>query len=777
MRLARVAFLTSISAVALGLASGAMAQDAASPSAQPDAGQVSGIADIVVTAQRRSERLQDVPVSVTAISADALKDRGLNDASQLTLAAPSMQLGKDNTFTIRGIGTLAFAGTIDSSVATAIDEVNIGRPLASSPIFFDISQVEVLNGPQGLLFGKNASAGLVNIRSTDPVIGKFGGSFDLEGDSRPRPGDDGQGVIARSALNIPVSENSALRIAGVYSYQDPLTQHVGGIGNRYDGALRQYGVRAKYLWKPTDALTVRLQGDYAESHGISGYYDSTYRELADGSVDTAALAADDVQPGTQNLVHASDAPEYRDLKNGGAQAKVSYEFGNGMELSNIFAWRFYDLDQQVDADATGQDGANVNHNISSYNQYSNELRLALPAGNRLSGQMGVFWFHSTLNTYLNIAGSNFVPSFLLPSYPFCVGSNLGAPCTVSNDYFLGIDKDYTLDTDSYAAFGQLTYALTDKLKLIAGGRVTHDKIGIDLVQNQLNYFVPLAISGSFDQSYSNTDFSWRGGAQYNFDRDVMVYASFARGYKGPGFNDTAPAADPDLRIKPETSYTAEVGFKGSFLNRHLIVDVSAFHTKFRNYQSQSFDSDLRTYVISNAASLTSKGVEMNVTAKPFAGLTLHANATVLDSKFGDFPGVQCYPGQSGCASDGTFNAKGMTAPSSPKFTSTIGARYEQPVGNLTAFVAGDWYHRSSMNFLVSHAPGAQVDAIDIFGASIGVTGDHWRASLFCKNCTNKVNPNFIDLESGDQSAGLASYIQTFGYNSVRTVGVQLGFDF
>ncbi|WP_260929602.1 TonB-dependent receptor [Novosphingobium sp. 9] len=769
--------MTSISAAALGFASGAMAQQAA-PSATPSADENTGIADIVVTAQRRSERLQDVPVSVTAISADALKDRGLNDASQLTLAAPSMQLGKDNTFTIRGIGTLAFAGTIDSSVATAIDEVNIGRPLASSPIFFDISQVEVLNGPQGLLFGKNASAGLVNIRSTDPVLGKFGGSFDLEGDSRPRPGSDGQGVIARSALNIPVSENSALRIAGVYSYQDPLTQHVGGIGNRYDGALRQYGVRAKYLWEPTDALTIRLQGDYAESHGISGYYDSTYRELADGSIDAAPLAADGVVPSDKNLVHASDAPEYRDLKNGGAQAKVAYVLGNGMELSNIFAWRFYDLDQQIDADSTGQDGANVNHNISSYNQYSNELRLALPAGNRLSGQMGLFWFHSTLNTYLNIAGSNFVPSFLLPTYPFCVGADVSAPCTSSNDYFLGIDKDYTLDTDSYAAFGQLTYELTDKLKLIAGGRVTHDKISIDLAQNQLSYFVPLAITGTFDQSYAHTDFSWRGGAQYNFTRDTMLYASYARGYKGPGFNDTAPVADADLRIKPETSHTLEVGFKGSFLNRHLVIDLSAFHTKFRNYQSQSFDSTLRTFLISNAASLTSKGVEVDVTAKPFEGLTLHGNATLLDAKFGDFPGVQCYAGQGGCSSDGTFNAKGMTAPSSPKFTSTLGARYEHPVGgDLTAFVAGDWYHRSSIYYLVNHAPGAMLDAVDIFGASIGVRGDHWKFSVFCKNCTNKLMPNSIDLESGDQAAGKSSYLQTFGYNSVRTIGVQLGFDF
>jgi iron complex outermembrane receptor protein len=775
-----------LTALACAGASPAAAQSSgptATPASAP-AGPDEGIADIVVTAQRRPERLQNVPVSVTALTSDALVARGLNDQTQITLAVPSLQLGKENNFTVRGIGTLAFAGTIDTSVAQSLDDINIGRPLAAPPLFYDVAQVEVLNGPQGLLFGKNASAGLVNIRTTQPKIGALGASFGLEADSRPRPGSDGSGVIARSALNLPVSDDAALRIASVYSFQDALTRHVGGRAP-YEDNLHQYGVRAKYDYLPSVGLYLRVQGDYNESHGISGFYDGTFRGIAAGSVNTGPLAADGVIPGDRNLLAAADAQAYRDLKNGGAQATIGYQFANGINISNIAGWRFYDIDQQIDGDTTGQNAANLNHNVTHYDQFSNELRVALPEGDRLTGQAGLFYFHSKIDTFLEIGGDNFFPPFLLPQFPFCVGAAVkaGPPpaCNVSNDFFLGIDKTIVQKTDSYAAFGQLTYALTDKLHLIGGARVTRDEIAIDLRQNQLrNYFAPFASRNSYDQAFKNTDFSYRVGAQYNFAPAIMAYATYARGYKGPGFNDVGITANSDLAILPETSKSFEAGLKSTFFNRRLVFNISAFHTKFSNYQTQSFDPVVRTFIVANGASLTSQGIEINTTARLLRGLTLNGAATFLDSKFDNFAGAQCYPGQPtpSCAATGSFNAGGLQSPSAPKFTSTIDATYETPIAEgISGFISGNWYHRSSINFLVNRAPGAQVDPIDIFGGNLGVRGDHWRAALFCKNCSNKIYPNYVDLESGDSIGGLASYVQTLGYNSVRTIGLQFGFDF
>lgn len=210
--------------------------------------------DIIVTAQRRSESLQRVPVSLTAVSGDTIANRNLNDLTQVARAAPTLQVGIDNTFAVRGVGTLSFAGTIDSSVALAIDEVNLGRPLLNSPLLNDLQRVEVLNGPQGLLFGKNASAGLLNIVTTRPAIGEYSSVTNIEVAARA-PGADrnAPSIIVRETINVPVSANSALRVSGLYSYQEPGTTYVGrpNPGTRHDLNLRTYRSRASICFRRT----------------------------------------------------------------------------------------------------------------------------------------------------------------------------------------------------------------------------------------------------------------------------------------------------------------------------------------------------------------------------------------------------------------------------------------------------------------------------------------------------------------------------------------------
>jgi iron complex outermembrane receptor protein len=747
-----------------------------------------GVTDIVVTAQRRAERLQDVPVSVTALGGDSLKSRNLNDLTQVALAAPSLQVGNDNSFAIRGVGTQAFATTIDSSVATALDDVNLGRPFLTQGLFNDVERVEVLNGPQGLLFGKNASAGLLNVVSTRPKLGSFGSETNLELNNRSTPGSDTEAwsVIARQTVNIPVGDTAALRINGTYSVEEPGTNFVGTGGVRNDLDRKQYGVRAKYLQEITPELELYVIGEYAESHGVAGIYDRTYRELGEGSVNAAPLAASGIVPGDKNFTFAGDGGYWRDLKLGGAQASLSYTADSGLVVSNIFAWKFYNFDAQLDTDFTNSNGADINYSHADYDQFSNELRVALPAGNRLTGQAGLYYFHSTIDQRSQIAGNNYLPDFLLPTFPFCVGAAAvpGAfppTCSVSNDYFLGRDNSYRMKTDSYAAFGQLTYALTDALKFFAGGRVTRDEISIDLDQNRGAYFVTLGVPGEIAQSYGHTDFSWRTGGQYQVARDAMIYASYGRGYKGPGFNDTGATATTSLLVKPEKSNTAEIGAKTSWFNRRLVVNASLFHTKFKNYQTQSLDTQLQSFVVQNAASVISKGVELTVNANPFRGLSINGSATFLSSKFKDFAGAECYPGQTdaSCATSGSFNAGGKRTPTAPKFTSSLQASYEfQTDGAVHPFIEGNWYHRTPINYLINQAPGATVPTTDLIGASAGVRIDNgMRLSIFCKNCTNEYNPNFIGLDSGDAISGIATYQQQFGFDSVRTIGANIQFRF
>lgn len=751
--------------------------------------------DIVVTAQRRSESIQRVPVSLTAVSEETIRSQNLNDLTQVSRAAPSLQVGVDNSFAVRGVGTLAFAGTIDSSVALAIDEVNLGRPLLNSPMLNDIARVEVLNGPQGLLFGKNASAGLLSIVTTRPKLGEYSSSTNIELASRSTPGADrtAPGLILREVINVPVTANSALRVSGLYSYQEPGTTYVGtpAPGTRHDLNARSYSLKGKYLAELGDNLTFYAIGDYNENHGIAGLGDNTYRQVAPDSTNLRPLATDGIAPGRENLLFGGDANQFRDIKTGGAQAQVSYALDSGIEISNLFAWRFYTQDQSLDGDYLTGNGLNINASQSRYDQFSNELRVALPAENRLSGQAGLYWFKSKLDTARQLAGNSYTPASTLAGFPFCVGSIVAAPCARTNLAQVGSDRDYVLNTESYAAFGQLTYELVDGLKLIAGGRVTHDKIDLDLTQNQSNYFQTLSgPRGTFTSSYDNTDFSWKLGAQYQAMPTVMFYGFYGRGYKGPGFNDSFPAATADVVVREETSKTAEIGVKSSFLDRRLTINVSAFHTKFDNFQVQSFDPNLATFLVQNAAAVTSKGIEASVIAAPFQGLTINSSLSLLSSKFDRFLGAQCYPTQTtmGCsATVTTFDASGLRLPAAPKFTSTVQVQYEVPTsGNVRPFIQGNWYHRSSINYVVNQAPGAGLGAIDIFGASIGAKiGDQLRISLFCKNCTNKINPTAIGIDSGDANSRSArgaatpklSYTQQFGLDSVRSFGLNLGFDF
>jgi iron complex outermembrane receptor protein len=755
--------------------------------------------EIIVTAQRRSESLQRVPVSVTALSRETLLSRNLNDLTQVARAAPSLQIGQDNTFAVRGVGTLSFAGTVDSSVALSLDEVNLGRPLLNSPLLNDLERVEVLNGPQGLLFGKNASAGLLNIITARPVIGEYSSTTNIELASRETPGADrnAPSAIVRETLNIPVSATSALRVSGLYSYQEPGTTYVGrpNVGTRHDLNAKSYSVKAKYLATLGDAFEFYAIADYNENHGIAGIHDNTYRAVDPNTVSLVPLANDGITPGEENLRFGGDADQFKDIKTGGAQAKLSYQLDSGLEISNLAAWRFYDQNQSLDADYLSANGFNLSATQAKYNQYSNELCVALPSANRLSGQAGLYYFQSTLDLSRQQGGNSYTAGAALSAYPFCVGAvpvpGAGAPvCAVNNSVVQGSDVSYTLDTKSYAGFGQLTFDVTDAFKLIAGGRVTRDEIDIDLIQNQRNYFTRLAgPRGVFASSYGNTDFSWKLGAQYQATSTIMAYGFYGRGYKGPGFNDAFPTATSDVVVREESSKSAEIGIKSSFFERRLTVNISGFHSKFSNFQVQSFNPSTVSFQVQNAGKVTSKGLEATVIAAPFQGLTINASASLLSSKFDSFVGAQCYPTQTtlGCSAAVTrFDAAGLTLPAAPKFTSSLQAVYEfNSGGEVQPFIQGDWYHRSSIFYLVNRAPGASVGQIDIFGGSVGATIGGVRVALFCKNCTNKINPTFVGVDSGDanarnargQAAPKLSYTQQFGLDSVRTVGLNLGFRF
>ncbi|MBF9151924.1 TonB-dependent receptor [Novosphingobium jiangmenense] len=749
--------------------------------------------EIIVTAQRRSENVLKVPVSVTVVGAEQLIQRGANDLSAVTRLAPSLQVQQDNTFSVRGVGTATFANTVEASVSQVIDDVVLGNREFGSNAFYDIARVEVLNGPQGLLFGKNASAGLVNITTNKPKLGEMSVSADGELLQRYRPGKDGTGYQLRSTVNVPVGDKAALRVNAIYSDQDPVTVSNVNPAVRNDLGLTNLGLRAKFLYEPTEALSVYLIGDYNRQRGVTGRYDITFREFGPGS----QYPAFGLVAGRENFNFAAEAPNYRDSDTGGLQANVNLKFANGMELTSISAWKTAKTNFQFDSDETPFNFFSYNGADQKYDQYSQELRLALPTGNALSGQFGLYYYRSVSSSVGFRGGNTGIPDFILRGFPFCIGATVtqGPPpaCGVSNTSFLGQDFQYRLQNDSYAGFGQLSYQLSDTFKLTAGARLTYEKAQINLRENFGQYFVTLGVKNNVtNQTTDATDLSYKVGFDWQATPDLMVYGFYGEGFKGPGFSNTAPAPNADLAVRPEISRGGELGIKGKALDGALTFSLSGFYTKFYDLQVQAFVQALRTFVLGNAATATTKGIDFSFQARPFEGLTLSGSASYADATFDDYPGAQCYPTQTtgGCKADinsslpgfvGTFNAKGYQLPLSSKFTATLSAEYAAPITEgLEAQFGVGYYHRSPLSAGIG-AP-FTIPTWDTIDLRAGVKAENWNISLFCKNCTNEIRPISIGSDGGDANpVGVAPPVltlnQRFSFESVRTIGVRAGINF
>lgn len=762
------AYLIGVSAAALaGGFSHApvMAQDMAPPqAASAQARQSSSdsqVGDIIVTAQRVAQPMQRVPVAVQAVSGDELEARKLNDLTQMALSVPSLGTGTDNSYALRGVGSLIFSPNVDSSVGISIDEVSLGIPVYMNEFAFeDVARVEVLMGPQGLLFGRNSSAGLLNVVSQRPVFGEFSGRVYAEQDYRDTLPGKKWGTVLKGTVNLPISSIAALRINAIYSDQDALTRLVA---RRNVGKFQPYqhraGIRAKLLVEPTDDLSFYVVADYAEKHGIGGSFDRTHRQFGPGSITQIFATRDGVTAGPDNFDFGTSSL-FQDLKTGGVSATLAYDISDRLTISNIAAYRGVKFAGNFDGDYTSSDGVDVGLLDFRYDQYSNELRLSLNPGGLIDGQAGLYYFGSRLDRSQVVGAAAF---------------GVAGPFDSYTNPLIGQDVVGRLTGDSYAAFGQMNVHATDALTLIAGGRVTRDKLRYRVTQNTKFYPVALGVRNfSADQTVRNTDFSWKLGAQYQATPDVMAYATYGKGYKGPTFNDSATIAGQDLAVGPETAKSLELGVKTTLLDRKLRLNVAAFRQLFDGFQVQGFDSRANSYFTANGANVKSQGIEIQAEARPTRALTITAAATILDAKFRSFTTDRCYPGQTPCAANGTTDSTGNRTPSSARFTSTIGAAYTVPVSaDANLVLSGDYYHRSSVYFSTNNNPTTRLGGIDILGASLALNvGDRFNFSIFCKNCTDKKFPLYIEQDSIDGVvANTNSTLQSWGYNSVRTIGV------
>ena len=738
-----------------------LALSAGVASAQTPTRDSTAIEEIVVTAQKRSENLQDVPVSVTALTSDALAARGVNNVLALNNLAPGMRISAADAAAnpkiyIRGVGLSDFNPNASSGVGVYVDGVYIGSPLAQMAGFFDLAQVEVLRGPQGTLYGRNTNGGAINITTKRPSQ-TFGADASLEYGSF-------NAVTADLGVGGPiVADKLAFRVAAQYVKDDGYTF------NRVTGhdlnAADHWAGRLSLLYTPNQDFELLTQVNRYVNRG-----DATapaHRALFPA---TAAAAGPDgfCAPGAYASGQCGDLLGYADTDNNtravdanlegkdkvdlfGASSQATWKFG-GVSLVSVTAWQWAHRNDLENTDASPLQMVEINYR-SRQHQFTQELRLqSNDASARLNWVLGAYYMDEKVqdNTRQDVL-RDLRPLFITPDNP----TGLSIENSVGT-----FGYPYTQKTKGYAVFGQADYKLTDRLTGTVGLRWSADDKSMDYQSQAEDGLIVILTS---KQSKTFSALSGRLGLRYELSDDANVYATYNRGYKSGGFfGGLATTAEEMEPYDNETLDAYELGMKSEFFDRRVRLNVSGFYYDYKNQQvfAQTTRNGLTVLVLDNAANSKVYGGEAEITARPIQPLTLTAGVSLLHAKYGDY------------LTEGK-DFTGNWLPQSPKVTFNAAATWVAPLENGASIVANvDANYSSKVYFDNSNAERLSQDAVWIAGAQLS-----WRspdqkieAGAFARNLFDKTYTVAI---SNIDSLG----VDLLSYNRPRSLGVFLRYHY
>lgn len=729
---------------AYGLATPVAAQDAEAAGEQ----QARAEGEIIVTAQKREERLQDVPLSVAVVSAEALNAFGMSEATDLQYVVPGLTLinaaGTRNAgFFIRGIGTSSFSSeSIEGSTAYVVDGVVLGQSGAAFADLPDIERIEVLRGPQGTLFGKNSSAGVINVTTRSPgdsFEGRVSGSL-----AAPH----GERRIA-AYVGGPIADGVGLMLSGRINKRDGYVRNARD-GRRFNDR-DEWGVRGKLKLELSERLQVMITGDYYERDAACCIW--TIRSTGPLVSPTEQLQLNaGIRFGRDNQAQNIDGDVYSHNNIYGAALQADYDLGGGYSLTSITAARRYRSHDGLDSDSLPVDVLNLNEAMFRQKQFTQEVRLTSPTGGTVDFVLGLFYFDGKVF-------SRSTQRF--PTFPFP---------------FLNKTVDNRARTQNGAIFGQANINLTDDFRLIAGARVLREKAR---AAKDRNDFL-LNLTSSAEEKKSDTAILWRGGVQYDFTNDIMAFATITRGYKGGGFDTNIGLPNlPD--VQPEKPTNIELGLRTAFPDQRLIFNITAFHTKVDGYQAAARDAGPPPVTRIFNGEAKTKGIEADFNWRPVGGTdwTIYGSGAYIDAQWGDFGNAPCYSLQT--AAQGCVGAQqdltGARLPFSSRWTGTLATNFSTPIGHGANFVLDlGVNYRSSAIIAFPNDPAALQKGFALFNASIALAGDEnkWRVSLFGKNLADK-RYSIVDFTTPIIAGG--SYSQFIPYEARRVIGLSAEFGF
>ena len=602
--------------------------------------------EIIVTAEKRRESLQDTALSVTALPGAELQKAGIVNAQGLTNLVPGLQVGYSNsntTFTIRGISSGTDATLGDSAVAFHMDGVFEGRPTAASGIFYDIARIEVLRGPQGTLYGRNATAGTINVIPNHPNFDGYHGSGQVEF------GNYGE-LRTEGMINAPITKTFAVR-AAFQTYR-----HNGYLNDGYNDAADD-AARLQALWKPTNNLSILLYADYFHQGGVG----NGFVQLPMGSNPWHVSLPLITQSGYVSPAGTTDNTSWM------VHATINWRVGDVI-LTDIPA--YHHLTVNYFAYGNGLDNQQNDHDRET----SNEFRVASLPGARIQW-VGGLYYHNEEQPYWQAFYDN-----AQPQNPSC--------CT-----YLGEGDSLhfiypTISNPSYAAFGQITYPVTSRFSVIAGLRWNQDHKRVVggtykfFGQDTIPFFGPVIPAGTQQLSIATNvsktwrKFAWKLGVKEKLSRNHMLYASVSTGYKQGGVF----AGAPPNTYKPETITAYDIGSKNRFLHNTLQVNADLFYYDYKDMQVDQLE-DLPIpgggYAfgdeIFNAARSTEYGGELETIWLVTSSDQIQFNLSALHARFDQFRfPTQASPPHGGVANPVQFlNLAGQVPTSAPDWTATL----------------------------------------------------------------------------------------------------------
>ncbi|MCY1341153.1 Vitamin B12 transporter BtuB [compost metagenome] len=727
---------------------------------------------VTVTARRREEDVQEVPTPITTLSGSTLEAQKVYKVQDLQQVLPSVNVAyihaRQSSIAVRGIGNNPASDGLEGSAGIYLDNIYLGRPGMAVFDLLDVEQLELLRGPQGTLFGKNTTAGVINISTRKPT---FTPERTLEVSGGERGYFQGKGTVSGALTETLAGRLSAYR-----------TRDDGYIDNQHDdrtfiGGERE-GARGQLLFEPSEDFNLRWITDYNQENSTNGVW--ALYGVSDRFRQRAALIGANPQYNVKKREINIDSEQAVNVYQGGTSLEANWTLGSGHTFTSISGYRYWHFIPRNDTDLTDAP-ALIHGGVEVHDrQFSQEFRLASPTGGAFDYVVGAYLFNQNL-------GNKTVQQFGPLADLFLTGVNRNIFNNATSQ------TNGKIETDSYALFAQGNWHLTDRLDFTAGVRGTYEE-----KQARVHRFDPvggapltgpLAAARQAQMGGLDTgDFGLHNAApsgllslSYKFSDDLLGYASLAHGEKSGGVNLVAPAAGFDsdsLVVGPERANDAELGFKSTQLDGRLLFNANLFWTGIHGYQATTLTTNGTSLtpvsVLANAGSVRSRGVEFETSYLPFHGLTLNVNGSYNDVTYLSFKDAPC-PGEISTVNPtAVCDLTGERVVGASKWIGNLNGQYQWRLANgLQPYVTAGYSYRSEAEGTLDNSSLSKIDGYGLVNLSAGVRADvgegQLDASAWVKNATDK--DYYLTAFAMSNGAYTASVGQP------RTAGVTVRYDF